>query len=125
MLAEMCCLTLFKWVIYIKVNLLVKTCLRNKKKEYNIKGIYSDNKLKYKDNDTLMTIDFKNKIIERENNDYKIIFDFLNKISYIEKQELKFNLKLEVIKLKIEDNYFRVIYKIENDYFDLEIIINK
>ena len=27
----------------IKVNLLVKTCLRNEIKEYNIRGIYSNN----------------------------------------------------------------------------------
>ncbi|MBR3660338.1 MAG: hypothetical protein IKN63_00345 [Bacilli bacterium] len=71
-------------MIRIKVNLLVKTCLRNEKKEYNIKGIYNNDKLKYKDEDALMIIDFKNKRIERENNNYKIIFDFINKISYIE-----------------------------------------
>lgn len=125
MLAEMCCLALFKWVIRIKVNLLVKTCLRNEKKEYNIKGIYNNDKLKYKDEDALMIIDFKNKRIERENNNYKIIFDFINKISYIEESELKFNLELDVIDVDIKGNYFKVKYKIENDYFELEININK
>ena len=113
---------LSEW-LNIKVNLLVKSCLRNEKKEYNIKGIYSDNKIKYKENDTLMNIDLKNITLERINENQEIKFNFKNNTCYIISDGLNLEINIEVLEKKVLNNYFYVYYKIENDYFKLEVKI--
>ena len=52
-----------------KVNLYIKYCLRNEKIEYNIKGILQDKILKYKDNDSKMIFNLKNKTLNRIKDD--------------------------------------------------------
>jgi len=108
-------------VIYIKVNLLVKSCLRNEKKEYNIRGIYSDKIIKYMEQDTLMIIDLKNYTLERSNNDYKINFDFKKNKVYLNEDDRNFTLDIDLIEIKVLDNYFKVKYKIVDDCFELEV----
>lgn len=107
----------------IKVNLLVKSCLRNEKKEYNIKGIYQDNKIKFQESNTLMIIDLKNNVVERIKDEETIIFDFKNSDCIIKSKELNFNFQIKVLEIKVLKDYFYVNYKIENDDFKLEIKI--
>ena len=125
MLVEMCFLCAWREWLIIKVNLLVKTCLRNEFKEYNIKGIYDNFKIKFKeiDSNTLMIIDLKNKTINRITNDLEILLDFENNICNIVNKEINGNFKIELKKLNINNNEFLVEYKIEDDYFKIEIKI--
>ena len=123
--AEMCFWTYFKWVIYIKVNLLVKSCLRNEKKEYNIKGIYNDNIIKFIEDDIITLVNLKERTLERVNKQDIIKFNFKDSNCNIKNNNLNFNFKIEVLDLKVLDNYFYVLYKLEEDYYKLEINIEK
>ena len=70
-----------------------------------------------------MIIDFKNKYIKRIKKESEIKIDFLNEMCTIIDNNLKVNLKIKVIEINIKDNNFLVKYKIENDYFKIEIKI--
>lgn len=104
-----------------KVNLLVKYCLRNQEFEYNIKGIYQNNKIKYNDETGIVVIDLNNNILERYSNNEKIIFDFNNKKCYIDSLNVFFD--INVINFINEKNKFYVKYKLENDSFEIKIEI--
>ncbi len=105
-----------------KVNLYIKYCLRNEKIEYNIKGILQDNKLKYKDNDSTMIIDLKNKTLNRIKDNQEYLFDFINSKCYINYNNTSILLPINVIKYEFNNNIF-VKYQIENDNFEIKIQI--
>ena len=105
-----------------KVNLKIKYCLENKDYEYNIKGIYYNNILKYYDN-SKMILDYEHNILTRITNNEEISFNFLTKTCIItdNKTNRKINFDIEVLDLKNYDNYFLVIYKIDNNLYKIEI----
>lgn len=108
-----------------KVNLNVKYCLINKEDEYNIKGIYQNNIIKFLDKNNRMIIDKTNSILTRITNNEKIEFNFLKNTCLITdlKEKIKVNLEINVLELINEDNYFLVNYEIENNKFKLIIKI--
>ena len=96
-----------------KVNLYIKYCLRNEKNEYNIKGILQDNKLKYKDDDSIMIFDLKNKKLNRIKDNQEYLFDFVNSNCYINYNNTNILLPINVIKNEIDNNNIVVKYQIE------------
>ena len=108
-----------------KVNLNVKYCLINKEDEYNIKGIYQNNIIKFLDKNNIMIIDKTNNVLTRIPNNEKIEFNFLKNTCLITdlKDNIKVNLEINVLELINEDNYFLVNYEIENNKFKLIIKI--
>ena len=70
-----------------------------------------------------MVIDLKNKCLQRIKKDSEIKIDFINEVCIVIENNLKLNFKIEVLKINIKDNNFLVKYKIENDYFEIEIKI--
>lgn len=108
-----------------KVNLNVKYCLINKEDEYNIKGIYQNNIIKFLDKNNIMIIDKTNNVLTRITNNEKIEFNFLKNTCLITdlKYNIKVNLEINVLELINEDNYFLVNYEIENNKFKLIIKI--
>lgn len=108
-----------------KVNLLIKYCLINQINEYNIKGIFINNQIKFLENNNKMNLDLNKNILIRETKNEKITFDFNNKICYIydKSSNLKINFCIEVIDLKILNNSFYVKYKIDKDEFEIKINI--
>ena len=70
-----------------------------------------------------MVIDLKNKCLQRIKKDSEIKIDFINEECSVIENNLKLNFKIEVLKINIKDNNFLVKYKIENDYFEIEIKI--
>ena len=108
-----------------KVNLNVKYCLINKEDEYNIKGIYQNNIIKFFDKDNKMIIDKTNSIITRITNNEKIEYNLLKNTCLIIdlKDNIKVNLEINVLELINEHNYFLVNYEIENNKFKLIIKI--
>ena len=108
-----------------KVNLNVKYCLINKEDEYNIKGIYQNNIIKFFDKDNKMILDKTNNVLTRITNNEKIEFNFLKNTCLITdlKEKIKVNLEINVLELINEDNYFLVNYEIENNKFKLIIKI--
>ena len=104
-----------------KVNLFIEYCLRKEKIEYNIKGIYKDNKIKYKDDKSIIVINLNNNILEKYQNENKIVFDFNNQKCYLDNYNIDLN--IDVIKIINDENIFYVHYKIENDSFEIKIKI--
>lgn len=107
-----------------KINLNVKYCLENKDYEYNIKGIYQDNIIKYFI-DTKMLLDKEKSILTRITLNEEIVFDFLNSNCLITDLKTKkiISFKIKVLNLINKDNYFLVLYEIENNKFKIEINI--
>ena len=85
-----------------KVDLLVKCCLKKIKNEYNIKGILTENKIKFILEDTNMIIDIKNNTLERDTKDLKIFFEFnlLRCLIFDKINNKKFTLEINLIELK-------------------------
>lgn len=109
-----------------KINLLVKYCLTNKEVEYNIKGILSDNKIKFLENDIKMILDIQKCLLKRITLTEEIIFDFLEKTCFIKDKNsnnfFKFNILVE--NLINNKNYFYVKYKnLENEYLEMIVKI--
>ena len=66
-----------------KVNLNVKYCLINKEDEYNIKGIYQNNIIKFLDKNNIMIIDKTNNVLTRITNNEKIEEEYEKKMLII------------------------------------------
>ena len=106
-----------------KVNLLVKYCLINESMEYNIKGIYQNNKLIFNDLENTMILDLKGNVLERKKDNKTIVLDFNKKNGIIIDNSYKLNIDIDVIELKNKKNNFYVKYKIEDNSFEIEINI--
>ena len=104
-----------------KVNLFIKNCLRKEKEEYNIKGIYLNNKIKYIYNKDIFIIDFNNCILEKRNDNKKIILNFKQKECFIYYDYLYTKFMIDVIIFKILNNSFYVKYKIDNDIYEYKL----
>ena len=104
-----------------KVNLWIKSCLRNKKLEYNIKGIIQEGKIKFKEMDALMIIDLKEKILERKKERMNFLFDFQKQLCIIKDETMEYYLELKVLECNISKDTFFVKYQIEKDNYELEI----
>ena len=107
-----------------KVNLLVKYCLKNSENEYNIKGIFQNNQIKFLENKNNMILDLAEFSLKRITLNEEILFNFKEKTCLIKdknsKQEICF--EISVIELIKKSNYFYVKYKIE-DIFEILIKI--
>ena len=108
-------------MICIKVNLLVKSCLRNEKKEYNIKGILNENAIKFRDDSKIMIINLNNKTLERINNKEKYFFNFKKENCKISTKEFEMQIPIKVVKCTIQNNNFYVKYQIDEDYYEIDI----
>ena len=106
-----------------KVNLLVKYCLINESMEYNIKGIYQNNKLIFNDLENTMILDLKGNVLERKKDNKTIVLDFNKKNGIIIDNSYKLNIDIDVIELKNKKNNFYEKYKIEDNSFEIEINI--
>ena len=108
-----------------KVNLLVKYCLINKKNEYNIKGIFQNEKIKFFDNECQMLLNKKDNTLTRITENEEIFFNFQEKkcLIYDKKSQTRISFLIEVLKLENNDKDFYVKYKIDNDLFEIMIKI--
>ena len=106
-----------------KVNLLIKSCLINEKKEYNIKGIYQGSKIKYKELNNIIIIDLKLNTLNKVENNKNILLDFKKEICFITIDNLSTNFKIEVLKSFIDKKSFYVKYKINDNYYEYNLNI--
>ena len=104
-----------------KIKLLVKYCLGKEKNEYNIKGIYQNNKIKFKDFDNIMIIDLNLDTLERISNIQEIKFNFIKKLCFIKRDNYSFDFEFELIKLEKNDKCFYVKYKISDEIYEFKL----
>ena len=111
----------------INIKSELKNCTENTIHKINTTGDFSDNKIIYKDENTLVTIFINdNKIeIERDNSDYKLNMIFNSNKSYytinLKEDDLKFDLDIELKNLYIYMNKVEITYKSDCEYlFTLE-----
>ena len=110
-----------------KVNLLVKYRLINQEMEYNIKGIFLNNQIKYLQKDNLMIIDKTKLTFQRKTEDSLITFDFKKELcKFLDKEtNYQVNFKIKVVTLINQLGYFKVSYKINDDLFEIAITIKE
>ncbi len=106
-----------------KVNLLVKYCLINGNFEYNIKGIFSNNQIKYFDGTSKVVLNLETKILEKDNTEAKVTFNFSeNECLYLDKETNK-ELKIPIEVLQLESNFKRFMVKYKNLDNIFEIVV--
>lgn len=111
----------------INIKSELKNCTESTIHKINTTGDFIDNKIIYKDENTLVTIFINdNKIeIERDNSDYKLNMIFDSNKSYytinLKENDLKFDLDIELKNLYIYMNKVEINYKSDCEYlFTLE-----
>lgn len=102
----------------------IKATINNEK--FLFKGIKKQNKLIYKDNDILVTIDIANVVtLRRENFDFKLnlIFDKnknTNGIYLLKSANSYLDLLIETKKLIVLEDFIEIIYNINNNKENIE-----
>lgn len=111
----------------INIKSELKNCTEGTIHKINTTGNFIDNKIIYKDENTIVTIFINdNKIeIERDNSDYKLNMIFDSNKSYytinLKENNLKFDLDIELKNLDIYMNKIEITYKSDCEYlFTLE-----
>ena len=93
--------------------------------DYNIskKGILTNDILIVKDNETTLMFNYKNLILTRKNNNYIITMDFKNKKITYEILEIptKFYNNFTILSLTNKDKQVMINYQIEETLFSLKI----
>ena len=84
-------------------------------------GKKNNNVLEFVDKNDNITFDIENLILKRENNEIETTIDFKNKkIIYITKKEnLKFNIDINIQTISCENNKIIINYVVENETFNL------
>lgn len=84
-------------------------------------GKKNNNILEFVDKNDNITFDIENLILKRENNEIETTIDFKNKkIIYITKKEnLKFNIDINIQTISCENNKIIINYVVEKETFNL------
>lgn len=89
-------------------------------------AIIKYNKIIYKEENTKVIIDIKNQIMQRSNEQYDILFVFNKNIKtkgyiHLKNENTKFDLIIETIDIIINNNYIKIIYKLNEQIFIYEL----
>lgn len=112
---------------------IVKTIIKNKDeiRNYESKAIMTNNKLKYKEDDTTVVLEIKtpNLVLKRENKECSYTFHFSNKKSFLEfnlnTNNYRFKLDFETKKITISKNIIEVIYILEDIEYNYTVNIEE
>lgn len=112
----------------MRVRVSTKLNYEDKTVCYNGNGIFKDNTLKFKENDTLVVIDFLDKKMVREDDEKKLEYKFLENTETLNSVLLKSNNYLVSIpiytdKFDYKDNYCLIKYRLVLEERDIEYLI--
>lgn len=92
-------------------------------KELKTKAILQDEIIKYKEDDTLVSIDLERHILTRDNNNYKLLYNFDENKGSINLKENNQIVEIPIITKNIErkNNDIKIEYAVENDIFKYQV----
>ncbi len=92
-------------------------------KELKTKAILQDEIIKYKEDDTLVSIDLERHILTRDNNNYKLLYNFDENKGSINLKENNQIVEIPIVTKNIErkNNDIKIEYAVENDIFKYQV----
>ncbi len=106
-----------------KIKINVKLCNKEEKREWNVVGIIQEKKLKYKEDDTIVTLDYEKHILKRDNKELKMVYNFKKKQGKITIKENNqiIEIPIETKNIKRKGNDIRIEYQIEDEVFIYQV----
>lgn len=112
---------------------IVKTEIKsnNEIKHYNSKAIKTNNRLKYREDDTIVVLDIKDAdlTLRRENKECSYTFTFNKNKSFLEfslnANNYKFTMDFKTKKITIKENVIEVIYILEDIEYTYKVNIEE
>lgn len=106
-----------------KIKINVKLCNKEEKREWNVVGIIQEKKLKYKEDDTIVTLDYEKHILKRDNKELKMVYNFKKKQGTITIKENNqiIEIPIETKNIKRKGNDIRIEYQIEDEVFIYQV----
>ena len=91
------------------------------------KATIDNNIIKYKDNDSKVTMDINKDRLIRTSKEKYMVLDFKQELVHITMKDINYDisLKIEVKSIEKEDNYYKVLYVLENDEFNFELKVKE
>ena len=91
------------------------------------KATIDNNIIKYKDNDSKVTMDINKDRLIRTSKEKYMVLDFKQELVHITIKDINYDisLKIEVKSIEKEDNYYKVLYVLENDEFNFELKVKE
>lgn len=91
------------------------------------KATIDNNIIKYEDNDSKVTMDINKDRLIRTSKEKYMVLDFKQELVYITMKDINYDisLKIEVKSIEKEDNYYKVLYVLENDEFNFELKVKE
>lgn len=91
------------------------------------KATIDNNIIKYEDNDSKVTMDINKDRLIRTSKEKYMVLDFKQELVYITMKDINYDitLKIEVKSKEKEDNYYKVLYVLENDEFNFELKVKE
>ncbi len=91
------------------------------------KATIDNNIIKYEDNDSKVTMDINKDRLIRTSKEKYMVLDFKQELVHITIKDINYDisLKIEVKSIEKEDNYYKVLYVLENDEFNFELKIKE
>lgn len=106
-----------------KIKINVKLCNKEEKREWNVVGIIQEKILKYKEDDTIVTLDYEKHILNRDNKELKMVYNFKKKQGTITIKENNqiIEIPIETKNIKRKGNDIRIEYQIEDEVFIYQV----
>ena len=106
-----------------KIKINVKLCNKEEKREWNVVGIIQEKILKYKEDDTIVTLDYEKHILKRDNKELKMVYNFKKKQGKITIKENNqiIEIPIETKNIKRKGNDIRIEYQIEDEVFIYQV----
>ena len=91
------------------------------------KATIDNNIIKYEDNDSKVTMDINKDRLIRTSKEKYMVLDFKQELVHITMKDINYDisLKIEVKSIEKEDNYYKVLYVLENDEFNFELKVKE
>ena len=106
-----------------KIKINVNLCNKEEKREWNVVGIIQEKILKYKEDDTIVTLDYEKHILKRDNKELKMVYNFKKKQGTITIKENNqiIEIPIETKNIKRKGNDIRIEYQIEDEVFIYQV----
>lgn len=91
------------------------------------KATMDNNIIKYEDNDSKVIMDINKDRLIRTSKEKYMVLDFKQELVHITMKDINYDisLRIEVKSIKKEDNYYKVLYVLENDEFNFELKVKE
>ena len=106
-----------------KMKLKIELSSKEEKRTWKVIGIIQEKILKYKEDDTTVTLDYKKHILKRDNKELQIVLYFkMNQgLITIKENNQRIEVPIETKRIEIKNNDIRIEYQIGDEFFMYQV----